>query len=75
MSGSECPKCGRSAEKVHASDCPFNPKNMKKEWNEGESALIEVKLVSFSSDAGWVWVGSPHANGSMCVQIDKLRRP
>lgn len=27
MSGSECPKCGRGAEKVHAEDCPYNPKN------------------------------------------------
>lgn len=27
MSGVECPKCGRDAEKVHAADCPFNYKN------------------------------------------------
>jgi hypothetical protein len=72
----KCPDCCKDWGHSYCGTCygrEFVPIPIK--WEEGDTALIEVKLTRFSSDDGWVWVSSPNANGWMCVPLNKLQKP
>ena len=56
MNESDCPKCGRGAEKVHASDCPYHPNNRQPPFQPGEEVLVRATVNHDNCSTGHIAV-------------------